>query len=208
MKHWKKLLALTLCACLIAGLTACGSEAQSANSADEQTEEAGSSVPQMESPQPEDGQAEDTNPEDTNTDSAALDEDEVLESEESEGGLSEAEQQPTDPEEENMEEAEAQDGEARTEITQEDALQVVVDHFDTEDAGSGYAYAYTLVRADEIDGQSYYIYRQSWAEDEEDAEAGAKTLRYIFVATDGSVLYTGVVDGEQAIIDYDSEIIP
>ena len=150
-------------------------------------------------------------PDDSDTDSTAPDEDELSEgsgSGEPEDDLPEIEQSPADTGEETIEDAKAQDGEARTEITQDDALQMIIDHFDTEDAGSGYAYAYTLVRADEIDGQSYYIYRQSWAEDEEDAEAGAKTLRYIFVATDGSVLYTGVVDGEQAIIDYDSEIIP
>lgn len=206
MKLWKRFLALMLCACLSAGLTACGSKPQSADSAGGQTELAGSSAGQSESTENAAGQ-----PEDADTDSSAPDEDELSEgsgSGEPEDDLPEIEQSPADTGEENTEDAEAQDGEARIEITQDDALQMIIDHFDTEDAGSGYAYAYTLVRADEIDGQSYYIYRQSWAADEEDAEAGAKTLRYIFVAIDGSVLYTGVVDGEQAIIDYDSEIIP
>ena len=206
MKLWKRFLALTLCACLFAGLTACGSKPQSADSAGGQTEQEGSSASQSELPETAAGQ-----PDDSDTDSTAPDEDELSEgsgSGEPEDDLPDIEQSPADTGEETIEDAEAQDGEARTEITQDDALQMIIDHFDTEDAGSGYAYAYTLVRADEIDGQSYYIYRQSWAEDEEDAEAGAKTLRYIFVATDGSVLYTGVVDGEQAIIDYDSEIIP
>lgn len=219
MKHWKRLLALILCGCLAVGLSACGEKDKPEEQTKEQTEAVGSASAQSEPSETENEPSEKLESSDSFSDEEEADEqtddseaddeyfdDETEDETESDDESADFEEDMSEGTDEDA--AASEDGEAKEEISQDDALQLVIDYFDTEDAGSGYAYAYTLVRADDIDGQSYYIFRQSWAEDEEDAEAGAKVLRYIFVATDGSVLYTGVVDGEQSVIDYDSEIIP
>lgn len=194
MKNWKRLLVLAACGSLLFGLSACGSQSQEK----EQPAAAGSAQtePQTEST----GSAEDESIEeiviDEETYEAPRVETEEVDAEE-------------DDEEEIIEEEQdvSEDGEARNDITMDEALELVIGQFGTEDPDSGYAYEYTLERADEIDGQAYYIYKQTWAPDEEDAEAGAKVLRYIFIATDGSVLYTGVIDGEESVINYDTEVV-
>lgn len=184
MKTWKRLLALALCGCLLFGLVACGAKSQTEETTDAE-ETVGSAS----------GSAEDEDIEEILVEEETYEPQRIEADEEEEEGIVEEEPDVSE------------DGEARDDITMDEALELVKNQFGTEDSDSGYAYEYTLERADEIDGQAYYIYKQTWAADEEDAEAGAKVLRYIFIATDGSVLYTGVVDGEESVIDYDTEVV-
>jgi hypothetical protein len=184
------LFAVLLCGCLLFSLTACSSDWKQIVA--EKAAESSSSSTSAETTD----SSENTIPEENTAD------EEKDKAQEDDGN---AEQ-----DEENLAEEfdDSEDGEARVDITKDGALELIVSQFGTQDPDTGYNYEYTLDGADEIDGRAYYIYKQTWESDEEDAQAGAKILHYIFVATDGSVLYTGVKDGEESVIDYDTEIIP
>lgn len=91
----------------------------------------------------------------------------------------------------------SEDGEARQQISMSDAESEVKAQFGT-------SYDYILDGVERIGGKQYYIYRQTWAEENEDGEAHKKSLQYIYVATDGSTIHTGTADDDGYYIDYSS----
>ena len=104
---------------------------------------------------------------------------------------------------ENGQDDASQDGEARNQISKSEAKASVVAEFGSEDA-DGQAYEYNLESIEQIGSHKYYVYRMSWAEDDQDGGAYSKTLKYIFVATDGSTIHTGTADDDGYDIDYSS----
>ena len=95
------------------------------------------------------------------------------------------------------------DGEARNEISKSEAKASVIAQFGSADE-NGQAYEYSLDGIEQIGSHKYYIYRMSWAADDQDGGAYSKTLKYIFVATDGSTIHTGTADDDGYDIDYSS----
>ncbi len=111
------------------------------------------------------------------------------------------EEKPATEQEEESEDrkpsAEEEDGEAREEVSISASRSEVESKFGSE-------YDYVLDGIEDIGSKRYYVYKQTQKIEEEDAQAHKKALQYIFVALDGSVIYTGTADDDGYYIDYSS----
>ncbi|MGN1013729.1 MAG: hypothetical protein ACI4PM_00060 [Butyricicoccus sp.] len=192
MKTWKKQLAvLVIGGCLLLGLTACGSSEAAEPIEDDSVSYAEDIQKRKDAEaaaQPEEQVEKIT------VESDAEDEEESDQTPDAEGETDEQESDQWD---------DSQDGEARNEISMTEAEESVKSQFGTEDE-NGNAYEYTLDSIATVGDREYYVYRMSWAADEQDAQAYKQTLNYIFVATDGSTIHTGNVDEDGYDIDYSS----
>lgn len=93
------------------------------------------------------------------------------------------------------------DGEnSGSEFTQEDALALLQETFGAEDADTGFPFSYQYVEVSEVDGVSYYNFRMSWLVENDHYSY----LGNMFVALDGSVVYSGIDDGNGGwVLEYD-----
>jgi len=80
---------------------------------------------------------------------------------------------------------------AEGEISVEEARKMLEDKYGTEDVDTGYPYSYGYDSKVTIDGQDYYNFRMTWLVDNDHMSY----LTNMFVATDGSAIYSGASDG-------------
>lgn len=190
-------MAVLLGGCLLLGLAACKQSDSSAQEEDttksyaediqkKKDAEAAEQAKQDEAKQEETKQ-EETKPAEENSSSEKKDDD----------------AKPNDTEKDAEQDDANQDGEARNEISKSEAKASVIAQFGSADE-NGQTYEYSLDGIEQIGSRKYYIYRMSWAADDQDGGAYSKTLKYIFVATDGSTIHTGTADDDGYDIDYSS----
>ncbi len=81
------------------------------------------------------------------------------------------------------------------EITPEEAQELLVKVFGTEDEETGNTYSFGHVNTMTVDGVKYHVFMWGWLVDDH-----VSKLTDLFVATDGSVIYEGVFVGDGATI--------
>ena len=76
-------------------------------------------------------------------------------------------------------------------ITVDEAKLMLCDEIGTEDEDTGYSFNYGYEETVTVDGVDYYNFRMTWL-----VEDHSSYLTNMFVATDGSVIYSGASDGD------------
>lgn len=191
-------MALLLGGCLLLGLAACKQSDSSAQEEDTSKSYAEDIQKKKDAEAAEQAKQDEAKQEETKQEETKPAEDSSAE----EDSSSETENNDAKPNDTEQDDAN-QDGEARNEISKSEAKASVIAQFGSADE-NGQAYEYSLDGIEQIGSHKYYIYRMSWAADDQDGGAYSKTLKYIFVATDGSTIHTGTADDDGYDIDYSS----
>lgn len=184
-------MALLLGGCLLLGLAACKQSDSSTQEEDTSTSYAEDIQKKKDAQAAEQTKQDETKQEDTK------------QKEETPQPEEDASTKQDDTKQEDATDDANQDGEARYEISKSEAKASVIAQFGSADE-DGQAYEYDLQSIEQIGSHTYYVYRMSWAADEQDGGAYSQTLKYIFVATDGSTIHTGTADEDGYDIDYSS----